>query len=155
LVQPLRNVRLVTEGILPWDNAMTLARFMSHGDFEGHLLRLRRLYRERRDTLTAALLPRLDASIQLGPCAAGSEMAVLLPPGTDDLAVVNRAAQQGLAVAALSNFYLHDARPGLVLGFGALPADEVNGAASLLARVLEEAVYSPTSRERGADLGVA
>ena len=54
--------------------------------------------------------------------AAGLHAVVLLPPGTDEEAVVAAAAEREVEVAALASLYARSSPPdsGLVLGYAAL-----------------------------------
>lgn len=63
-----------------------------------------------------------------------------LADGIDDLDVVERAAQAGVAVRAVSPMFAPGtARPGLVLGFGGFGRAQMEAAAQRLADVVSSA----------------
>src|SRR5437016_12024182 len=72
--------------------------------------------------------------------AAGMHILVWLPAGTDDVAISDRAAGNGIRVGPLSPMYLTSpARSGLLLGYGRLPEEDIAPAVRSLARVLAAA----------------
>lgn len=137
LVEPFVTARGSTDGFPPTLTQMAVAEFFADGHFGVHLRRMRELYRERRDALLEAADRWLDGAVRLGPADAGLHMVVHLPPGTDDHAVSSRAARHHVEVQPLSLFR-HDASsgPGLVLGYGALPPQQIEAGIRALARAL-------------------
>ncbi|MET9148355.1 PLP-dependent aminotransferase family protein [Streptomyces sp. NPDC004042] len=96
------------------------ARFVERGDYDRQLRRCQRAYRERRDTLVAALEEHFPG-VRLSGIAAGLHLIAALPrrygPEERFLARVGGA---GVAVRSLAS-YTH-ARAGAVPGTGELPA---------------------------------
>ena len=98
---------------------------------------MRALYQERRDTLLDATARELEGRAHLGPTDAGLHATAYLRPGSDDRRVARRAATHGLDVAPLSRYSLRPtSRPGLVLGYGALPPAVIRERVRALGRVL-------------------
>ncbi|MCP5370645.1 MAG: PLP-dependent aminotransferase family protein [Hyphomicrobiales bacterium] len=123
LVARFRVARRLTDGAAPALTQAALAEFMAQGHFGAHLRRMRKLYLERRDTLTAALaasgLP-LDWTVP----ESGMHLVARLAAGRDDKALSGAAAGAGIAAPPLSVHYAAPPRRGgLLLGFaGFAPA---------------------------------
>ena len=96
---------------------LAFADFLTRGEHDRHLRRMRPVYRQRRDALLAALERHLP---ELEPCgsAAGLHLLAWLPEGADEDAFVARAADQSVGVYGLGPYRLTDAvRPGLIFGY--------------------------------------
>ncbi|MFD6987471.1 PLP-dependent aminotransferase family protein [Streptomyces sp. NPDC059943] len=117
---------------------LTLAEFITSGAYDRHVRSMRLRYRRRRDQLVEALAERAPETRVTG-IAAGLHAVVELPPGTDERAVIQAAAWQGLAIRGLSAFRHPSVPPGrdaLVVGYGAPTDSAWAGALDALCRVL-------------------
>ncbi|MEU9521881.1 PLP-dependent aminotransferase family protein [Streptomyces sp. NPDC048224] len=117
---------------------LTLAAFLSSGDYDRHVRSARLRYRRRRDALVAALAERAPG-VRVSGIAAGLHAVLELPPGTERQ-TVRAAAWHGLAVHGLSMFR-HPAaalppRDALVVGYGTPPDHAWAGALDALCRAL-------------------
>jgi GntR family transcriptional regulator/MocR family aminotransferase len=83
---------------------LTLAEFLTSGDYDRHVRVMRLHYRRRRDQLVAAIAEHAPG-ISVSGIAAGLHAVVELPPGTEQ-SVVSAAASQGLALEGLGSFAL-------------------------------------------------
>ncbi|MGQ4365943.1 MocR-like pyridoxine biosynthesis transcription factor PdxR [Streptomyces sp. SAS_272] len=118
---------------------LALARLIDAGDYDKHLRRARTLYRERRESVLAALYSHAvirDAGPVEG-IAAGLHLVLSLPPGHDDRDVAARLARRGVAVMPLSRYARRRLRPALVIGYGRLSPARASFAAAEIAAVLE------------------
>jgi GntR family transcriptional regulator / MocR family aminotransferase len=116
---------------------MSVAEFLAEGYFARHIRRMRRLYRERRAALVAALADEFGAAWEIGLQESGMHLLAHLPPGTDDAALAAKAAAAGLGPVALSPWAIKAKRaPGLIVGFANIPALRARGEAASLARAL-------------------
>jgi GntR family transcriptional regulator/MocR family aminotransferase len=98
---------------------VSLADFLSSGQFSRHLRSMRNVYRARRNALVEALETSADDVMQPGNTDAGLHLVTYLPDDVDDREVVRRAERQGMYPRPLSTCYAGDtARTGLLLGFG-------------------------------------
>ncbi|HEY9242861.1 MAG TPA: PLP-dependent aminotransferase family protein [Streptosporangiaceae bacterium] len=118
---------------------LTLAEFISSGQYDRQVRRARLAYRRRRDRLVATLrqqAPRLRVT----GIAAGLHAVLELPPGSDEDDLVARAARRGLAVEGLGPYCApgHPRGPALVLGYGTPPEHAFTGALARLCAVLAE-----------------
>lgn len=110
-----------------------LAGFMASGALRRHTGKMRRAYRRRRDLVTATF--RTLPGVELLPIRGGLHAVLLCErPAT---AVVAQAAEQGIGLTALADYWGGEEAPnGVVLGFGHLSDLEL---ALALAAVAEAA----------------
>ncbi|WP_030544753.1 PLP-dependent aminotransferase family protein [Streptomyces albus] len=112
-----------------------LADFIACGAYDRQLRRCQRAYRQRRDTLVAALRRRFPGAVVTG-IAAGLHVIVRLPPRYGPQPrFLARAAAAGVAVRPLSDFGTApdgDGAVRLVLGYAHLPPDGIERAVGLL-----------------------
>ena len=113
---------------------LTLAELISTGALERHLRGLRLRHRERRDAAVAAI-SRYLPGCEIEGIAAGLHLVVFLPEHLDDSALATEAASEGIAVQALSAHRFAPGRPGLIIGYGPLPAPQLDAAIKTLGAV--------------------
>src|SRR5471032_549092 len=98
---------------------LALAEFLRSGQFVLHLRRMRRLYRQRRDALVAALEQHLGTIAAVHGGTAGMHLALKFTnEDLDDVVISDQAREHGIIVNALSR---HDVQgdsgwKGLMLG---------------------------------------
>ncbi|MGE8580732.1 MAG: aminotransferase class I/II-fold pyridoxal phosphate-dependent enzyme, partial [Burkholderia contaminans] len=118
---------------------LALADFIETGEYGRHLGRMRRLYRDRRRLLLAALDGNLSVPHQIegGPC--GLHLALRLPARYRDRAIVDAARAHGIGPFPLSGFSIDagSAGNGLVLGFGNTSADAFEPMLRMLSAIAE------------------
>jgi GntR family transcriptional regulator/MocR family aminotransferase len=122
-------------------NQLTLADFITSGQYDRHIRRMRTRYRRRRDALVDALA-RFDVGIS--GLAAGVNVLLTLPDGSEP-EVLRRAGEAGIALQGLSRMRHPLAeiatRDGIIVGFAA-PAEHAFAAAvDALCGVLEAALH--------------
>jgi len=127
-----------------------LAAFIEEGHFATHVRRMRRLYAARQAALRAAAERHLGDFLEVPPDDAGLHLvAWLKPPLAErlgDKGAAQLAAEAGVAVTPLSDYYAgppvkgEARRQGLLLGYAAVPEDEIERAARHLAEVFKSAV---------------
>ncbi|MDR3435664.1 PLP-dependent aminotransferase family protein [Telmatospirillum sp.] len=113
-----------------------MADFMDEGLFTAHLRRMRALYAERRQALLASAARHLPGLAEVTAGEAGTHAIAWLPAGWEDLAVAVAAQSQGLVPGALGLYRLQPGRPGLILGYGNMPAETIDPAIRALRQVL-------------------
>jgi GntR family transcriptional regulator/MocR family aminotransferase len=99
---------------------LAFADFLTRGEHDRHLRRMRPIYRQRRDALLAALKRHLP---DLRPCgtAAGLHLLAWLPVGVDEEAFAVRAAERGVGVYTLAPYRLDGpVDAGLIFGYSGL-----------------------------------
>ncbi|MCB2019057.1 MAG: PLP-dependent aminotransferase family protein [Hydrogenophaga sp.] len=125
-----------------------LAEFMEMGHFSSALRRARQSYGERRAALLEALRPALAGPGQTGPFISGAEqglhLCLRLPPSTDDRALAQQIALQGMTVRPLSAYCLarRDLK-GIVIGYGYAPLSAIERCGAQVSAV----VRSMTARD--------
>jgi GntR family transcriptional regulator/MocR family aminotransferase len=116
---------------------LAFADFLSRGDFDRHLRRMRPIYRERRDALLEALARHLPGLRPVG-ASAGLHVMARLPDGVDEEELIATAVARGVKVTGLSHTYhdLDTAPGGLILGYGAVTTSEIQQGVQLVAEAL-------------------
>jgi GntR family transcriptional regulator/MocR family aminotransferase len=146
LATPVAFERLAADGGGPVLEQLALADLVDRGDLDRHLRRTRRDYRRRRAALLAALAEHLPEAEVTG-VAAGLHALVLLPDGTDEEALLRRAAEAGVAVQGLASLRVATTgRPGLVLGYAHLPEPAIARAVAALAATARSSPRAAWSR---------
>jgi GntR family transcriptional regulator/MocR family aminotransferase len=139
LVSRFVMVRRTLDICPPISSQVVLAEFIREGHFARHLRRMRRLYSERRRVLVECLHQELDERVRYIGEPAGTDLVVLLPKGTRDLPLSERAAEEGLWLMPLSDRYLgRPARQGFVLGYGGTSVEEIPPAVRRLRTLLDQ-----------------
>jgi GntR family transcriptional regulator/MocR family aminotransferase len=120
--------------------AAALADFLAEGHFARHLRRTRAVYMERRRILVDALRSELGTRLEVVGAEAGIHLTAVLPRGSSDRTIAERAAREGLWTMPLSACYLGPPRrQGLVLGYGGTNAPDIPDAVRRLCRVIRRA----------------
>jgi GntR family transcriptional regulator/MocR family aminotransferase len=96
-----------------------LADFLSRGELDRHLRRMRALYRERRDALVEALSDELP-EVRVHGIRAGLHVTVQLRPGDRGRLIREEAARRGVALTAMADYFLDRSADSsmLLLGYG-------------------------------------
>ncbi|WP_179745664.1 MocR-like pyridoxine biosynthesis transcription factor PdxR [Paraburkholderia bryophila] len=137
LVEPFVAALSLTARHVPLDQQSVLHEFIADGHFGRHIRRMRVLYGERAEALTAHVTRHLAGLLEVPPIIAGLDAPAFLPRGTDDNEVVRRAALEGIETRALSRYAVDRPAPaGLVLGFASVGVDDIASGVIALARAL-------------------
>jgi GntR family transcriptional regulator/MocR family aminotransferase len=138
-VEALATIKDLNDRGSPSLDQLAFADFLARGEFDRHLRRMRPIYRERRDTLLAALRRDLPGLRPVG-ASAGLHVLAWLPDGIDEAAVIERAATLGVRVTGVAgtHFDAERARGGLIFGYGLVTTSEIDEGVSLVAQVLAE-----------------
>jgi GntR family transcriptional regulator/MocR family aminotransferase len=149
LAEPFAEAKLLADRGSPILDQLTFADFLSRGEFDRHLRRMRRVYRARRDTLLTALAQHLP-ELEPAGIAAGLHLVAWLPQDLEEATVIAAAAREGVAVAGLSPYRLSPAsRGGLIFGYSNLNERAIADGILRLARAvssLREGTATPGSR---------
>ncbi|MEU8202508.1 PLP-dependent aminotransferase family protein [Streptosporangium sp. NPDC049046] len=112
-----------------------LADFITTGDYDRHLRRMRREYRARRDAFTLALGEHLP-EITVWGVSAGLHLLAELPRDWDEVAVAETAQEYGLAAEPVGPMRYAPGPPALVMGFARLPVHRADAMVGALADAL-------------------
>jgi GntR family transcriptional regulator/MocR family aminotransferase len=100
-----------------------LCAFMGEGFFERHLNKTRKIYKEKRELLVATLRD-LIPSVQILGSSAGLHVTLQIDNEMDEATLVGAAADQGVKVYGVSQYYFEDDppqhRPTVLLGFATM-----------------------------------
>jgi GntR family transcriptional regulator / MocR family aminotransferase len=111
---------------------LALADFLERGELDRHLRRTRAVYRRRRDALVAALERHLPETRPAG-VAAGLQLVVHLPSGSDEPALLAAARARGVGLSGLSEHRIEPGPPALLLGYGRIAEATIEPAVRTLA----------------------
>ncbi|WP_238434296.1 aminotransferase-like domain-containing protein, partial [Micromonospora tarensis] len=131
VVAAKRNADLGS-GVLP---QLVLAELITCGAFERHLRLLRRRHIRRRDAMIAALARHLPTATVHG-AAAGLHLTITLDEDLADTELAAATLARGVKVQPLSWHCQRPYRPGLVLGYAARTATEIQTGVSQIAAAL-------------------
>ena len=136
LAEPFAEAKLLADRGSPILDQLTFADFLSRGEFDRHLRRMRPMYRSRRDTLLTALaryLPELEPT----GIAAGLHLVAWLPQDLEEATVIAAASREGVAVAGVTPYRLSQApRGGLIFGYSNLNERAIADGVARLARAV-------------------
>ena len=114
-----------------------LADFMTRGELDRHLRRMRARYRGRRDALVDALGTTLPDAAVLG-IAAGLHLTVQLPDGDDEQAIRVQARERGVELETMGD-YRPGGPPALLLGYARLPESAIRAGVGAIAEAVRAA----------------
>jgi GntR family transcriptional regulator/MocR family aminotransferase len=136
LVEPFAEAKLLADRGSPILDQLTFADFLSRGEFDRHLRRMRPIYRSRRDALLTALADHLP-ELEPAGIAAGLHVVTWLPHDLDEQAVITAALSEGVAVAGVAPYRLAPARRGgLIFGYSNLTERQITDGVTRLARAI-------------------
>lgn len=136
LVEPVTAAKIAADRGSPVMDQLTFADFLTHGEFDRHLRRMRPVYRRRRDALLGAL-ERYTPDLEPVGVSAGLHLVAWLPSDLDEQQLVRAAAQRGLGVYGVSPYRLTSAgRGGLIFGYATLKEPAIQRGVAELADVI-------------------
>jgi GntR family transcriptional regulator/MocR family aminotransferase len=114
-----------------------LAEFISSGAYLGHIRKMARLYKTRRDRLVDALAAEAGDRLAVETPDGGMQLLARCRAQTDDEQLASRLLEAGVVSRALTRMLYHrSAERGLFLGFAAWNEKEIDRAAHILGRVI-------------------
>ena len=114
-----------------------LAEFIGSGAYLGHIRRMNRLYRERRDRMLQALAREAGGRLRVETPAGGMQLLARCRAAVDDRQLSARLLQAGVVSRPLSSMLYHrSGEQGLFLGFAAWNEKEIDQAARILGRIV-------------------
>jgi GntR family transcriptional regulator/MocR family aminotransferase len=140
--EPLHTALRKAKQLADWHTTLpaqaALAEFIDDGLLSQHIRRMRRVYAERHDRIVDGLTREFAGRLTPLPSAGGLHLTALFLDAdvSYDTAVAERARAASVAVIPLSRHYLEQPRPGLMLGYGAIPADRIGDGLRRLAACL-------------------
>ena len=117
---------------------LAFADFLSRGEFDRHLRRMRAVYRRRRELLLDALR-RYAPDLRPGGASAGLHVVAWLPLGANEATVVQRAADLGVRVDGVGQYRLEPGagRGGLLFGYGTVTEAQIDQGVRLVTQAID------------------
>jgi GntR family transcriptional regulator/MocR family aminotransferase len=119
LVDAVASAKLAADRGSPVLDQLAFADFLTRGEFDRHLRRMRPVYRQRRAALLTALAEHLPDLHPTG-ISAGLHLVAWLPADLDEPAVVSAAARHGVAIHGVSPYRMNPGPAGLIFGYATL-----------------------------------
>ena len=115
---------------VPVFEQLTLSKFMGRGHFERHIRRMKKLYRQRRDTLTESIEScKLKNYVSLKGLDSGLHVLMKLNNGMNEKQLVESAAKENVKVYGLSEYYSFEKekvpKSCIVAGYSGLDEKEI------------------------------
>ena len=136
LIEPMAAAKVAADRGSPALEQVAFADFLTRGEFDRHLRRMRPVYRRRRDALLAALdrhLPWLEPT----GVSAGLHLVTWLPPDLDEAAVVGAARRAGVGLDAVGPYRITNPGPGgLIFGYATVSERAIAEGVVRLAQVI-------------------
>ena len=137
LVDVFKSVRSTMSRQPPGVEQAILAEFITEGHLERHLRATLRVYRERQETLIAAIQEHGRELLEIAPGGTGMYLVAWLGPGIDDQSAARMAVRYGVDTVPLSTFCIKPLRrEGLVLGYSAYEGNRIRKAVKDLCSAL-------------------
>jgi GntR family transcriptional regulator/MocR family aminotransferase len=115
-----------------------LAHFITAGDYDRHLRKMRALYRDRREALLALIKSELPET-EIGGISAGLHATVRFPRRLDEAAIAESANKRGMGLSFMRRHYLGAApeESTLLLSYSTMPESALRTALRTLASIIE------------------
>ena len=138
LTEAMAAAKIAADRGSPALEQLAFADFVTRGEFDRHLRRMRPVYRRRRDALLAALARYLPWLQPVG-ASAGLHLVTWLPPHLDEAAVVSAARRAGVGLDAVGPYRITNPGPGgLIFGYATVNEQAIAEGIARLARVIGE-----------------
>ena len=139
VAQAVACVKHLVDWHTPTQTQTALARFMGDGDLQRHIRRCHVAYAQRRERLRARFADDLAPWFELVPTVAGFHMAALARRPLELPTLLNLARRVDVGLYPLAGFYrFQPPRDGLLLGFGAIIAADIDSALDRVRDVLQQ-----------------
>lgn len=138
LVDRFRKLKEIGSGSVSAIDQATATVFIEEGFFATHVRRMRRLYRERRDSFLHEAQKYLSGVIGFSPIDAGMDAFGSLRSGESDADFSNRFRAAGVDTPPLSVYSLRPCEPGLIFGFTAFSPAQIRSAMQSLSSLFHE-----------------
>jgi GntR family transcriptional regulator/MocR family aminotransferase len=142
LSRALQTAKFITDWHTALPTQLALARFIDEGHLARHIHKMRGIYEERHNLISEVITTGpLSRHLTLIPSAAGLHIsAIARRASAEELsAVTRRALTADVAVQPLSGFPVTPtSRAGLIIGYGAIEANDIREGLSLLGRAFDD-----------------
>ncbi len=133
--QAFAGAKLLSDRFSSESTQADMAAFLASEDYDIHLRKLQKLFRNRFFCLREALQKNFGDRVQVSPTRCGPHLTVQFD-GVSDRTVEQEASEAGITVRALSRFSAAAPLNGLMLGFGLFEEAALLEAAGKLRKIL-------------------
>ena len=137
LTEPMAAAKIAADRGSPALEQVALADFITRGEFDRHLRRMRPVYRRRRDALLAALERHLPWLEPVG-ISAGLHLVTWLPPHLSEAAALDAARGAGVGLEAVGPYRINPGPGGLIFGYATVSERAIAEGVARLAQVIGE-----------------
>jgi GntR family transcriptional regulator/MocR family aminotransferase len=120
--------KFVSDWHSPLATQRALAAFIRGGGFARHVRRMREVYRERHDLITARLRREFADELRVVPAATGVHLATLSTRRSvaEIDAVIDRAARAGVGLLGTARMAVeHEPMAGMLFGYGGIASEHI------------------------------
>lgn len=141
LTEAVQSARMLSDWHSPLFVQQAMARFIDSGEFARHIRRMNRVYQTRHERIVDTISKEFKDDLEIVPATVGLHVSARSKTlnSAQIHAVVERAYEKGVAVQELSRFAERpDEHPGLIIGYGAIPVEDIADALLCLRGCLHE-----------------
>jgi GntR family transcriptional regulator/MocR family aminotransferase len=140
LLEAVSNEKLLADRGTARIEQHAFADFLTRGELDRHLRRMRTRYRSRRDALVEALTEALPEAAVLG-VAAGLHVTVQLPDSDNEQAIREEAQDRRIELETMSDYRpaTPERPPALLLGYAQMPEPAIRAGVQELAKAVRAA----------------
>lgn len=135
------EIKDAISGDSPSHTQAALADFIQEGDLIRHIRKMRRLYKQKHQLMREAIAQYLGPEVEVISQAAGLHITIKWDSGISEHDLVSRAAQEGIAVRAMSYFEHTPCSErlwqGAILGFGNVALADIEPSMRKLAQLFK------------------
>ncbi len=125
---------------------LALARFISTGEFEKHVKKVRKIYMRKQQKLIQILEDRLMKDIEIVRVKSGLQVLLRLPESMDEIIVIDACMKASIKIDGLSKYLFGNtySQSGayLIVGYRGIDEDDMEQGLLLLADVLNKKITS-------------
>ncbi len=141
LIEPVHAARAHADRGATLLEQVVLTQFINEGHLARHIRRMRKLYSERQKVFIEMAEKYLTGLIEVQQNDTGLHLVGWLPEGVDDRQVSQKLHEHGFDVPPYSLYKMTPAsRSGLVIGYGAMPIDDMITGIKRMKPILEGCV---------------
>ena len=138
LIELFRKAKEIHDGSTTALDQATAAIFIEEGFFSTHVRRMRKLYRERRDTFLYEAAKNLSGLFSFPKVDAGMDVVGSLPADYDDKQVSQLLASHHIDAPALSAYSMKSTLSGLIFGFTAFSGSQTRSSIRSITEVIRK-----------------